>query len=680
MESPETGPKAQLAERARLVLRAFLDSGSRLAVDEAAEPAVSVILVLFNRAELTLRCLRSVAESRVPLEVVIVDNASSDETPALLRRIAGARVVVNGENRGFLRAVNQAARRCRGRHLLLLNNDAELLPGSLEAAIETLESGRDVGAVGGRLVLPDGTLQEAGSIVWNDGSCLGYGRGQAPDRPEFMFRRDVDYCSGAFLLTPRALFEELGGFDEDFAPAYYEEADYCLRLWRTGRRVVYEPRATVLHHEFASSPSMAHAVRMQAERRALFVRKHAAELAAQQPPAVERVLAARTRGRAQGGARVLVLDDRVPHDALGAGFPRARRLLETLLSLGHETTLFPLSPAEEGWSEVYADLPRTLEVVKHPGVAGLGPFLAERRGHHDLVLVSRPHNMLRLRAALAADATLLDGVALVYDAEALFALRDVAGRRLRGEAVPASEEAALVRQEVALASAADVVFAVSEAERARFVEGGHGDVRVLGHALQTAQTAPLGGRDGLLFVGAVHGDDDPNADALTWLVQDVLPALASRCDRQPQLRVAGLMRSARVARLSRPGVQWLGPVADLEPVYAAARVFVAPTRFAAGIPHKVHHAVAHGLPVVATSLLARQLGWEAGRELLVADDAGGFAEACARLLAEGGLWQSVREAADRRLQREASPAQFASTLGAGLEAALARARDRRHGH
>ncbi len=678
MESPETGPKAQLAERARVALRAFLDSGSRLRLDDATEPDVSVILVLFNRAELTLRCLRSVAESRVPLEVVIVDNASSDETPALLRRIAGARVVVNGENRGFLRAVNQAARRCRGRHLLLLNNDAELLPGSLEAAIETLESGPDVGAVGGRLLLPDGTLQEAGSIVWNDGSCLGYGRGQAPDRPEFMFRRDVDYCSGAFLLTPRALFEELGGFDDNFAPAYYEEADYCLRLWRTGRRVVYEPRATVLHYEFASSPSMAHAVRMQAERRTLFVRKHAAELAAQQPPAAERVLAARTRRRTRG-ARVLVLDDRVPHDALGAGFPRARRLLETLVLLGHETTLFPLSPAEESWSEVYADLPRTLEVVKHPGVAGLGPFLAERRGHYDLVLVSRPHNMLRLRAALAADASLLDGAALVYDAEALFALRDVAGRRLRGEPVPASEEAALVRQEVALAGAADVVFAVSEAERDRFAEGGHGDVRVLGHALQAAEAAPLDGREGLLFVGAVHGDDDPNADALTWLVQEVLPALAARRDPPPRLRVAGLMRSPRVARLSRPGVQWLGPVAELEAVYASARVFVAPTRFAAGIPHKVHHAVAHGLPVVATSLLARQLGWEAGRELLVADDAAGFAEACARLLADAGLWQSVREAAERRLQREASPAQFAATLGAGLEAALVRARGRRDG-
>src|SRR5262249_49150232 len=154
----------------------------------------------------------------------------------------------NSENRNFLLAVNQAALEARGRYLLLLNNDAQLLPGSLRAALDTIESEPGIGAVGGRLILFDGSLQEAGSIIWRDGSCLGYGRGDNPFASSYMFRRDVDYCSGAFLLTPLELWKKLGGFDEAFVPAYYEETDYCVRLWEHGFRVVYEPAAVLMHY------------------------------------------------------------------------------------------------------------------------------------------------------------------------------------------------------------------------------------------------------------------------------------------------------------------------------------------------------------------------------------------------------------------------------------------------
>ena len=152
------------------------------------------------------------------MEVIVIDNASTDETPRLLDRVQGARVVRNSANVHFLLAVNQAARLARGDYLLLLNNDAQLQPGSLDAALATLESSPDIGAVGGRIILLDGMLQEAGSIIWRDGSCLGYGRNDDPFAPMYMFRRDVDYCSGAFLLTPRAIWEQLDGFDEAFAP------------------------------------------------------------------------------------------------------------------------------------------------------------------------------------------------------------------------------------------------------------------------------------------------------------------------------------------------------------------------------------------------------------------------------------------------------------------------------
>jgi GT2 family glycosyltransferase len=279
LESPESA-SAKSAMSALLVVRlnTLLSGTAILKLPVSDTPDISIILVLHNRAELTLACLASIREclgaSEIGIQVVIFDNGSTDLTSDLLARVEGANIIRNSENLHFLRGVNRAAAEAIGRHILLLNNDAQLLPGSLEAALRTLESATDIGAVGGRIILPDGTLQEAGSIIWSDGSCLGYARGRKPDDPEVMFRRDVDFCSGAFLLTRRELFERLDGFDEDFAPAYYEEVDYCVRLWQAGFRVVYDPGVVILHYEFASSSSSTEALLLQRTNRRLFCDKH----------------------------------------------------------------------------------------------------------------------------------------------------------------------------------------------------------------------------------------------------------------------------------------------------------------------------------------------------------------------------------------------------------------------
>ena len=182
----------------RLSLESFLTSGQFVHLPNYAAPDVSIIIVLFNRSELTLACLRSIHETcHGRVEVILVDNGSSDETSRLLSQVTGAKIVRNPENRHFLFAANQAAKLARGRHILLLNNDAQLLPGTLDAALETMRSAPDIGAVGARIVKMDGTLQEAGSIIWRDGSCLGYGRGEqsqllavyVPARRRLLFRR-----------------------------------------------------------------------------------------------------------------------------------------------------------------------------------------------------------------------------------------------------------------------------------------------------------------------------------------------------------------------------------------------------------------------------------------------------------------------------------------------------------
>ncbi len=664
-DAPPAGDyKARLARLYSSALDSFLASGRKLTLPVAQAPVVSILLVLHNRAELTLPCVRSLADgASCPFEVVIVDNASTDQTPALLNRVDGATVIHNDANLGFVLACNQAARAARGEFLLFLNNDAQLMPGAVDSAMDTLRSSGDVGAVGGKVILLDGSLQEAGSIVWNDGSCLGYGRGDSPSAPPYNFVRDVDYCSGAFLLTRRALFERAGGFDETFQPAYYEETDYCLSLWQAGRRVVYDPGAAVLHYEFGSSEpgEPRAATQLQLGHRRILAHKHAAWLASKYQASAANQLWARSAR--VGERRALFIDDRVPHPSLGSGLPRAREILLSLQQAGYFVTFYPLNKPAEAWDSVYADIPKTVEVMLDHGGAKLAAFLSERQGYYGAIVASRPHNFTALQYLIDQHPDWFSHTRIIYDAEAIYAYRGVAQRRLRGETVTDAELEELVEQEIALARGAHAVICVSDVECARFAARGYRRVYKLGHALTPEPTPnPFEARDGVLFVGGILNDRTPNADAVYWFVDEILPILRRQLDRPVAFTVAGPNESRQLAQRTGHQARVTGEVADLTPYYDGARVFVAPTRFAAGIPLKVYEAAARGVPVVCTSLLASQLGWRHGQELLVADDAASFAAQCARLCADRDLWESIRANALQRVSVECSREAFQKTV------------------
>ena len=248
---PSPPPPPAPAGPALPVLRAV---DVRLAT--SVQPMVSVIVATYGQLALTLACLRSMADHppSMPFEVLVVDDAyPGPEDMTELAAVRGIRVLRNPANLGFLRSCNRAAAEARGRYVFLLNNDAELRPGSLNMLVELLERRADAGMVGSRLLYPDGRQQEAGGILWDDASGWNYGRLQEPGRPEFNYVREVDYCSGASVLVRREVWDALGGFDEAFAPAYYEDADLACRVRAMGLKVLYQPQSTVIHHEGASN-------------------------------------------------------------------------------------------------------------------------------------------------------------------------------------------------------------------------------------------------------------------------------------------------------------------------------------------------------------------------------------------------------------------------------------------
>ncbi len=378
---------AQASDR----LRAFLASGDVLNLSQPRTPRLSVLLVLYNRAELTLACLRSLQPrlEQVRAEVILVDNASGDATPDLLDRVQGATVLRNRDNRGFTAGMNQAAEAASGEFLLLLNNDTEVLDNSLEAASRFLADNPDVGAVGGRVILLDGTLQEAGCLLERGGHSVQYGRGAAPSSPEYQFRRDVDYCSAAFLMTPRDVFQQVGGLDVSFSPGYFEDADYGVRLWRAGWRVVYLPEVAIVHYENASSTCHQSLHRLCRRNHLFFLHKHADWLAWKSPSVQASLLW--TRSSHDDRFHVLFLVGNRPGSSPDEAVSRIQNVVVELRALNCFVTIYPLDP------ELFRDegsrtgLPGDVEIMHGGNRIALPGFLASRRGYYELILANDSH-------------------------------------------------------------------------------------------------------------------------------------------------------------------------------------------------------------------------------------------------------------------------------------------------
>jgi GT2 family glycosyltransferase len=220
-------------------------------------PSTSIIIPSYNGISLTEDCIRALQETLpadFQTEIIVVDDASTDDTPSRMLHLAQQderiKSVRNAENLGFVGTCNRGAELARGDILIFLNNDTLPQPGWLEPLLSIFENYTDAGAVGGKLVYPDGRLQEAGGVIFSDGSAANMGRGDFEiDAPLYNYVRQVDYVTGALIATPRKLFEQLGGLDLRYRPIYYEETDYCFRVREAGFKVYYQPLSVVIHLE-----------------------------------------------------------------------------------------------------------------------------------------------------------------------------------------------------------------------------------------------------------------------------------------------------------------------------------------------------------------------------------------------------------------------------------------------
>lgn len=566
-------------------------------------PRVSIIIPVYNDYRMTVSCLASVHRytEGVDYEIIIGDDCSTDLTTSITERMRGVIVSRTPENLRFLRNCNRAASGARGEFLVFLNNDTHVTEGWLDQLLTPFADAA-VGVTGPKLLFGDGRLQEAGGIIWRDASGWNFGRADDPDKPAYNYRRDVDYVSGACLAIRRSLWVELGGFDEAFVPAYYEDADICFAARAAGYRVVYEPRSVIHHFEGVSNGTdlTAGVKQYQVVNQATFRNKWTDVLEREHFPNAEHVVHA--RDRSAGQRCVLVIDHYVPHHDRDAGGRSTFMYLKLLVEQGYRVqfmgaNFFPHQPYTEALQAMGVEVLVGESIARH-----LDRWLAEHAPYIDEVFLHRPHVAEQFLPHLER----MDPQPPIgYVGHDLHYLRIEREAALKNDDGLRREAERWRKRELAVMDRVDRVYYFSPVEIEELARQVPAEKlrQIPLYAMQINALPPYAPShvQDVLFVGG-YGHP-PNVDAAMWLVEEILPRVHATLPTAT-LHLVGSNPPDSVRELAGDTVTVHGYVTDeeLAALYRRVGAAVVPLRYGAGVKGKVIEAIAAHVPLVTTEV------------------------------------------------------------------------------
>jgi GT2 family glycosyltransferase len=657
---------AQLSRAHRQVQRGVVEQRTKPAPMTALRfeaPQVSVVIPAHNKFWVTYNCLAALllAPNEATFEIIVVDDGSSDLTTKLPDIVKNIVYVRNETPLGFVRSSNKGAQAARGRYVVMLNNDTEPGPGWLDELLAVFKTFSDVGLAGAKLIYPNGRLQEAGGIVFSNFDIWNYGRHQNPHEPRFNYTRQVDYVSGACIMIPKLLWDKLGGFDEHFAPAYFEDTDLAFRIRALGLKTYYAPFAAVVHFEgLSNGVSTASGMkRYQAINEPKFRRRWAGAVRAlpQTNPEL-----AKDRGVE---LRALVIDYKTPEPDKDAGSYAAIQEMRLLQALGFKLSFVAQNLAYMG-NYTEALQRQGVECLYAPYQTSIEDVIRRRGSEFDVFYITRynvAQNYIDEIRAAAPHAK------IVFCNADLHFLREIRAAILSGGG--AATHAALTTRdaELAVMRRVDVALSYSDIEATVIQSHNLDSTKVMRCPWVVDvqdEAPPFAARSGLAFLGGFQ--HTPNEEAVRFFLDEIMPKL--RLARPGvKLHIYGSDAGESVLKLAAADVIVEGYVERVEDVYNRHRLFIAPLRYGAGLKGKVVGALAAGAPTVMTSLAAEGLGISRGVEAIVVDAPGDWVEAIVALYGDEARWTEMSARARRFARDNFSFARGVETMRAALAAA-----------
>ncbi|WP_299323399.1 glycosyltransferase [Parasphingopyxis sp.] len=612
-----------------------------LEFQQPKEPLVSVIIPVHGKYSVTFHCLCSLllARNNVEFELIVVNDGSPDDTAERLAEHKGITVVSREAAGGFIDACHDGADHASGEYLLFLNNDVETTAGWIDELVKVFEIFPGTGAAASKLLFPDGRLQDAGGIVWNTGTPANYGRGKNALDPRFTYSRDADYLSGAALMTPVEVWNEIGGFEDSLRPAYFEDTWYSFAVRELGLRTIYCAPSKVYHVQGVSNgvdtDTNTGLKRFQKINHPKFKQRWAKAYAAHGDEWDREDL---QKDRTASG-RALVISwtlARPDHDAGSFALLQEMRMLQ---SLGMKVTHLPGNCAYMG--RYNEDLYRQgIECIHAPFASSVEDFLIQRGSEFDMVYVC---NYTTLEPLIDPIRKYAPQAKLVLNIMDLHFLREMRKSLFAGDA-EAEENAHRVRDaELAVIKRTDMALSYSdlEVEMMRALVGSAAKVKLLPWVQETNPgDATFKERSGLCFVGSYR--HPPNVDAVHYFAESIVPILHEP-DAKNRLHVYGSGWDKEAQALSQEGVDIEGFIEDIADAYAHHRIFASPLTSGAGIKGKVISAMAHGIPTILSNVSAEGMALRHMDHCLIANSPQEWVEAIELLQTDEQLWQKIRD-------------------------------------
>lgn len=591
------------------------------------QPTVSIIIPVYNEFDYTYSCLKSILKNSgdIAYEIVIADDCSTDVTREIERIAENVRLITTEQNVGFLLNCNNAAQYTKGKYILFLNNDTQVQENWLEPLVNLIEQDEKIGMVGSKLVYPDGFLQEAGGIVWQDASAWNYGNRKSPKDPEYNYVKEADYISGAAIMIRRKLWEEIGGFDDRYVPAYYEDTDLAFEVRRRNYKVLYQPLSVVVHFEGVSNGTDVESGLKQYQQvnYQKFYDKWKDILQSEHEPNGVNVFTAKDRSNHK--KHILVVDHYVPHHDQDAGGKCTYMYLKLFVKMGFQVTFIG--------DNFYKHEPYTTE-LNQLGIEVLygnyyyhnwQQWLEENSHYFDYIYLQRPHIAVKYIDLVRQHS----GAKILYFAHDLHHIREYREYEMTKDPEKLASSERWKQIEYDLFSKADVGHVVGSYEQEIMQRAFSGKpirnipLYIYDNILMDI-VKDFSERHDLLYVGGFG--HPPNVDAVLWFAREVFPIIL---DKYPDIKwhVVGGKVPKEIKELGSENIIIEGFVTDevLEKLYRACRMAVVPLRFGAGVKGKVVEAAYFQIPLVTTSIGAEGLKLE-DQSMLVEDDSAKMAE------------------------------------------------------
>jgi len=623
----------------------------------AENPKVSIIIPVYNQVHYTYACLVSILENtgEFDYEIIIADDVSTDATKEIDKFVTGLVIARNESNQGFLKNCNNAAKKARGEYIFFLNNDTTVQKDWLPPLIRLLESDKSIGMVGSKLIYPDGRLQEAGGIIWSDGSGWNYGRCDDPNKPEYNYVRDVDYISGAAIMLSRKLWEDIGGFDERYAPAYCEDSDLAFEVRKRGRRVVYQPLSVVTHFEGVSNGTDVNGTglkRYQVENNKKLQEKWSEEFKNQYDN-VGVPNAFRARERSRGKKVILFVDHYVPTFDKDAGSKTTFQYIKMFIERGYVVKFLPDNFAK---SEPYTSILEQMGVEVLYGNemrTNIFEWIENNQANIDIAYLNRPHIATKYIDFIKEKTD----IKVIYYGHDLHFLRERREYELTGDVERKNASAYWKSMELDLMRKASISYYPSNVE----VDYIHTfDKKINAKAITAYVFEKFGNidynpdiREGVLFVGGFS--HPPNADALKYFLGNMWDEIYAQIKAPFYIVGSNATDEIKALHNEAKGIIFKGFVSEeeLKELYEKVRLVVVPLRYGAGVKGKVIEALYYNDPVITTSVGAEGID-NSYNQMLVADEPGDFVEKCVNLYNDKEALKAMSKAADNYVRNKHS--------------------------